>query len=424
MMSLFWCILIDLALLWFFCGNWLLDYLLPKKLLRRRQLRLAAKSIRHRLRRDADLLTPAQFLEFSDFRKKLLDARANGTAEEQESLLKHYSANLSMPFFPHHSRIGVNLEVLVVSIGVAFAIRSLFIGPFRIPTGSMQPTLFGIHFVKLSDEEIPQSRLAAVFDRLNYSRRYFRLTAPVDGMALFKGIAPAPSKPLSPWSYLPYYDLAVQPAAKLLVPASADNTAKLLYDIYRHRVEETGSESTALHFQRDETIAQGAMESGDSLFVNRLSLCFHEPARGDIMVFSTRDLTYNDRPLAGDFYVKRLVGLPGDTLKIQNRTLYVKPKGETEFFPLDGTVSKAFGRIHSMQNGYTGHSVQPTGAHLRRDGEEYTVPDEMFFLMGDNTDNSLDCRFFGPISRERLLGSPCLVWWPFSERFGFSFDKR
>lgn len=423
-MAFFWCILIDLVLLWFFCGNWLLDYLLPRKLQLRRQLRMAAKNLRHRLRRDGDLLTQAQFQELSDYREKLLEARASGTPEAQEKLLKHYSTSLSMPFFPHHGRIGTNLEVLVVSIGVAFAIRSLFIGPFRIPTGSMQPTLFGIHYVALADEEIPRSRLAAVFDRLNHSRRYFRLVAPANGMALFKGIASEPSKPLNPWSTLPYYDLAGQLTAKLLVPATADNAAKLLYDVYQRRAKEKNSESTALHFQKGETIAQGAMESGDSLFVNRLSLCFGDPVRGDIMVFSTRDLTYNDKPLAGDFYVKRLVGLPGDTLKIVDRTLYVRPQGEAEFFPLDGTVSKAFGRIHSMQNGYAGHSVQPSGTYLKQDGEEYTVPEEMFFLMGDNTDNSLDCRFFGPISRQRLLGSPCLVWWPFSERFGVSFDKR
>ena len=51
-MSFFWCILIDLVLLWLFCGNWLLDYLLPRKLQLRRQLRMVAKNLRHRLRRD------------------------------------------------------------------------------------------------------------------------------------------------------------------------------------------------------------------------------------------------------------------------------------------------------------------------------------------------------------------------------------
>ena len=113
--------------------------------------------------------------------------------------------------------------------------------------------------------------------------------------------------------------------------------------------------------------------------------------------------------------------MPGDTLKILNRTIHVKPDGERDFFPLDESYSDVFGKINSMKDGYTGHSTQPTGQFLKSEGEEFTVPEGQYFLMGDNTDNSLDCRFFGPVPRENLVGSPCLVWWPFSRRFGFGF---
>ena len=82
-----------------------------------------------------------------------------------------------MASFRHHGAIAVNLEAIVVSVAVAFAIRSLFLQPFKIPTGSMQPTLYGIHHVPLETEEIPSSRLVRIFDYLNYSRRYFNVVA-------------------------------------------------------------------------------------------------------------------------------------------------------------------------------------------------------------------------------------------------------
>lgn len=419
-MSFFWCIIIDLALIWFFFGNWILEHTLPRKMLLKRQLRAAAKTLDNRLRRDGDLMTAKQNAEIRDLKSKYLTACLEGSESDMEKLLKHFRDELKLPAFKHYSSLGSNLEVLLVSIGVAFAFRSLIINPFKIPTGSMQPTLFGIHQVKLDDEAIPTSKFAAVFDYANYSRRYFRLQAPDYGQIDFMGIKPAPSKPLFPNSVVPFN--TQNGTAYLKVPAAFNDTQKFLFDIYTSRLPEHGSE--AFVFKKDEIITQGAMESGDHLFVNRLSLCFSEPKRGDIMVFSTTGLSYNGQDLAGVFYVKRLVGLPGDTLKIIDRVLYVKPEGAQEFFPLDGTYSRAFERIQSRQGGYAGHSVQPSARFLTRDGEEYTVPDEMYFLMGDNTDNSLDCRFFGPVPRTQLLGSPCLVWWPFSERFGFRFDKR
>jgi len=399
-MAFYWCILIDLALLWFFCGNWILEHTLPKKALLKRKLSEAAKALNTRIRRDNDLLSAEQVAKLKEFHQSLLTAKKEASLKDMEALMKKFQ-ELELPPFRHHGTIANNLEVLLVSIGVAFGIRSLFISPFRIPTGSMQPTLFGIHYVPLETEEISQGKLARIFDGLNYSRRYFTLTAPENGVIAEGEFHPLPAKPLFPKTAVTYL---ANGSVKhdLVVPADLGNTQKLLYDILVKRYATMGPKAFA--YQKDEVIAQGAMESGDSLFVNRLSLCFAEPKRGDIMVFSTNGLTYNGRNLEGTFYVKRLVGLPGDTLKIHDRVLYVKPQGETDFFPMDGSYSRPFERIQSRNNGYAGHSIQPNGQYLRYDGDEFTVPAEMYFLMGDNTDNSLDCRFFGPIARERLVG--------------------
>ena len=422
-MSPFWCLLIDLALLWFFFGEWLLGRLLPARLRRSRALRQAEKGLEARLRRNRDLLSPGELHQAEEYLAGLSRLRRKGDAQGQERALKEMRSGEPLPFLPSPSALGSNFETLLVSVAVAFGLRCLLLQPFKIPTGSMQPTLFGIHPVALADSEMPDGRLEALFDYANYSRRYFRLEAPADGALDLAGIHSLPSRPPLPQSALPFRakDGRLLP---LPVPATVTDTQRLIPSLRNPNPPETGFFPNPFAYRKGETLFQGAMESGDHLFVNRLSLCLRPPARGDIMVFSTEDLSYQGRSLAGFFYVKRLVGLPGDTLKIQDRVLMVRPQGEKEFLPLDGTYSRPFGRIQSRQGGYAGHAALDGAAFLAREGEEYTVPQEMYFLMGDNTDNSLDCRFFGPVSRRRLVGRPCLVWWPFSPRFGFRFDAR
>ncbi|MGN0866953.1 MAG: signal peptidase I [Oligosphaeraceae bacterium] len=420
-MSPLWCILIDLLLLWFFLGDWLLARVLPASLRRRRLLRQDGKSLRLRLRRNRDLLTPEQLAQGEALLAKTEKLRKEGTQEEQEALLDTFRKGIPLPPTPQDSAIGANFETLLVSVAVAFALRCLLLQPFKIPTGSMQPTLYGIHPVALDAGEIPRSRLASLFDYVNYSRRYFQWEAPADGALDFSSIHALPSRPLFPQSSMTYRAEDGR-AFSLVAPASVTDTQRLVPSLQNPQPPWRGFLPNPFAFSQGQTIFRGAMESGDHLFVNRLSLCLRPPARGDIMVFSTEDLSYQGRSLSGFFYVKRLVGLPGDTLKIQDRVLWVRPQGADQFLPLDGTYSRPFARIQSRQGGYAGHAALSAAAYLSREGEEYTVPSGHYFLMGDNTENSLDCRFFGPVARKRLVGRPCLVWWPFSPRFGFRFD--
>ena len=78
----------------------------------------------------------------------------------------------------------------------------------------------------------------------------------------------------------------------------------------------------------------GYLSDGDHLFVNRLSLHFREPKRGDVMVFATENIVGpgGEKPSdSGDYYIKRLVGLPLDTLKIVDNVLYIKPDKAEKF---------------------------------------------------------------------------------------------
>jgi signal peptidase I len=140
---------------------------------------------------------------------------------------------------------------------------------------------------------------------------------------------------------------------------------------------------------------------GDHLFINKFTfrhygggdsgglLPFTHVRRRDIVVFK-----YLDGPETASYYVKRVVGLPGETVSIDAKQVYINGK------PLDEPYAVF---------------KEPARKDLRpRDIlEPLVVPDDHFFVLGDNRDRSYDSRFWGPISRERIVGRPLLVWWSF-----------
>ncbi len=145
-------------------------------------------------------------------------------------------------------------------------------------------------------------------------------------------------------------------------------------------------------------IPTGSMESnlliGDHLLVNKFVYGLHsgflarflpykEPKRGDVFVFK-----YPNNPEVA--YVKRLIGLPGDKIEMIGRTVYVNGR------PLD--------------EDYTQY-IDP-GSIYERYGPFY-VPEDQYFAMGDNRDNSQDSRFWGFVPRSYILGKALVIYWSF-----------
>ena len=194
-------------------------------------------------------------------------------------------------------------------------------------------------------------------------------------------------------------------------------------DIKRNIIRMYLNPSTSRFFdlKAGDTLIRGFLETGDHLFVNRLSLAFKEPKRGDVMVFTTDDLEDPDGTgFGGRYYVKRLVGLPGDTLKLVDRKLYVKAKGESDFRLLDARDAKGFERIYSETGAYHGYAHMPEPAiHLTSNSAEMQIPDGHYVMLGDNSENSKDSRYWGTVPRKNLVGKPGVVWWPLSRRWGF-----
>ena len=160
---------------------------------------------------------------------------------------------------------------------------------------------------------------------------------------------------------------------------------------------------------------------GDHLLVNKFIfggrgqwydkfLPYRTLQRGDIIVFK---YPYQDHP----HFVKRVIGLPGDHLKIVDQQVYINDKPLNEpyvvhdpssgYDPLNYSFPPVGSQIYMSP-------VQPEWAHEIRkyiQGDELVVPPERYFAMGDNRDHSLDSRYWGFVDRDAIMGRPFLIYW-------------
>ncbi|HME87996.1 MAG TPA: signal peptidase I [Chthoniobacterales bacterium] len=276
-----------------------------------------------------------------------------------------------------------NCEVILVAIVVAVGIRSYFLQPFKIPTGSMQPTLNGIIGHPMTAP--PPNILQQVAEFILRGRNYISVVSREDDEVL--QIQRQKFFFFFTWSRI------ICEHQKFLVYCPP---------------EQLGSDfrvSPGIRYRRGEVIARGAVDTGDQVFVDKFSYNFVKPHRGDVFVFRTRNI-----PDIGDqtqFYIKRLAGLPGDRLRIEPPRLYVDEK-----------VAEGYGfeRVMSAKDGYRGYG--PGHLVLSDPHKEFQVPAHTYFAMGDNSYNSFDSRWWGPVPERNLVGRGLFVYWPFIPHWG------
>jgi signal peptidase I len=158
--------------------------------------------------------------------------------------------------------------------------------------------------------------------------------------------------------------------------------------------------------------------SGDMLFVDRLSFHFVPPKVGQGFVFRTENIYHPDmQSPAGSgnqikqYYIKRLVGVGGDKLAVRDPILMRNGR------PIQG--ADAFEANHAQLPPFTGYTIGKNGGFLDTQNN-YTVPAAHFFAMGDNSSNSADSRFWGPIPEQDAVGRPLFIYYPFSRRWGLA----
>ncbi|HEU0274615.1 MAG TPA: signal peptidase I [Candidatus Udaeobacter sp.] len=280
-----------------------------------------------------------------------------------------------------------NCEVILVAIVVAVGIRSYFLQPFKIPTGSMQPTLNGI--IGYPSMAPAPNILRQVGEFIVLGRNYIDVVSREDDQLL-------EIQPRKMFFFFTFSQLICQ-RQKYLVYAAPD-TLSHDFNVFPGRV-----------YRRGEIIARGAIDTGDQVFVDKFSYNFIKPHRGDVFVFRTNHIPgIREDPEAGSpFYIKRLGGLPGDTLRIDSPFLYVNGKKAEGY---------GFAREMAAKPPYRGYA--PGHTYLATPQQTYKVPPHGYFALGDNSYNSYDSRYWGPVPEENLVGRGLLVYWPFHPHWG------
>ncbi|MCR5743724.1 MAG: signal peptidase I [Lachnospiraceae bacterium] len=128
----------------------------------------------------------------------------------------------------------------------------------------------------------------------------------------------------------------------------------------------------------------------DRIIGSRLSYIFSEPERGDIVIFY-----YPGDEKHKTIYIKRLVGLPGDTIEVRDNKIYLNGS-ET---PLD--------EPYLSDTYLSGGSFANYGP--------YTIPEGEYFMMGDHRNGSSDSRNWGTVSREDIMGKALFIYFPFDD---------
>ena len=282
-------------------------------------------------------------------------------------------------------------DILAVAFTVAFGARALYVQPFKIPTSSMQPTLFGIHYIA-DKNTLPH--LPGLLSYALFSAERADLTVKQSGE-------------LDERSYHTYYKYILYPQTRFNIGGTEYELPGEINHVQKYCLR------GRKEFNRGDVLADGWLSLGDHLFVDRYTYHFRDPARGEIVVFNTEGLPCS---ASGYFYIKRLIGMPGDTLKIINGAVHVKAKGSDKFVPITDFNINAIDRIYSYNGGYHGHL--PIGSLVAE--EEVYVPEDSYFMMGDNTSNSSDSRFWGFVPRQNIVGKALFIFWPLSRRWGIA----
>lgn len=130
---------------------------------------------------------------------------------------------------------------------------------------------------------------------------------------------------------------------------------------------------------------------GDRVLVDRISWRFSDPQRGDVVVFHS--------PLEGPVLIKRIIGLPGDVLTLNDGAVYVN--GQRLASPYVRRMNDKPVPTEPFDNGLPWSLQEP-----------YRVPPGSYFMMGDNRIDSGDSRDFGPVARGQLVGHAFARYWP------------
>ena len=363
-----------------------------------------------------------QIREKADILYKAL--HENKSKEEIDSAVEALEKDACAYIKPYpNATLRDTFEVALVAVAIALAARTFLIQPMKIPTSSMQPTLYGVTAENLKDtpnSKIPNF-LGRFIDTWVYGIDYHHLVAKCDGTL---------SAVEKPQTVLPFvkkqrfligneWHTLWFPPTSLPASGSAVDYQALIYSDVQ----------IGQSFKKGEDVIKLKVKTGDHLFVNRLLYNFRKPKRGEIIIFETSGI----QGLQQDtFYIKRLVGTEGDNIRIgDDRHLIVNDKrvdASTPHFEIIYGFDPSQPYVPNCYFGHVNAKVSRENNNYMRMLPEFEDSTTTFHVrpkhalaMGDNTMNSFDSRAWGDFETSKIIGRSGFVYWPISERWGWGY---
>jgi len=357
-----------------------------------------------------------------------------------------------------------NVEVALFAVAIAMSFRTFFFQPMGIPTGSMQPTLYGITEGDFDKTEEVPTGVNAWAQKLLAGVSYYHLVSE-GNWQLIKIDPPRPSMRFLHKQKLTFRDLDTNnEIVQDITPpmnsgksmlghgrAIAGTLSEFVLNSHNNYIYNTGDDIIKMH-----------RESGDHLLVDRVTYNFRKPTRGEIIVFETKTINGINQDL---FYIKRLCGLPGERIQI----------GDDRHLVVDGrrldAADHPFELVYSFDTGgepspaqdshFSGHvnqkvfeqviderrktiarqnGVDPNQTRFMyagnisqnfiNDTDEFFIPLNRYLALGDNTVSSKDSRDWGSLPGKNIFGKAAFIYWPFlgqnsrtrPDRFGWAFQ--
>lgn len=128
--------------------------------------------------------------------------------------------------------------------------------------------------------------------------------------------------------------------------------------------------------------------NGEYILTNKVEYKLHDPQRGDVVIFKSPRNPQID-------YIKRVIGVPGDHIRLSRETLFINDK--------------------TLLESYIPNTTMTYGGTFLGENQEIIVPPGKYFVLGDNRQHSSDSREFGPVAKEEFIGKAFMRYWPFSE---------
>ena len=376
-----------------------------------------------------DLLAPERVAEIESRRKDLSDAIRSKDRARVDEASKQLRATCDNAL-PHQKPQGwfeENVEVMFVAIVIALGLRAYYLQPFRIPTGSMQPTLNGIVGTQLPEAEWP-SFPVRMAEWVLRGRSYVKLVNDRD-----RQLARGPYKGLGVHDkqFMHFFskgEIRFLDSPPLTIPGPANPSGQTGLDSALIEAVNNGG-----LLKKGVVLMEGMIDSGDLVLVDKFSYHFRKPDRGEVFVFDTLGIKgIKDRSGpqgGGSHYIKRLVGVPGDSLSINTPDLLVDGKVTGE--PGIRKVAEGKPPFKESHQGYVlarragpGDTnriyLESIGDVLKLDKEKVRPGFREYAAMGDNTGNSLDSRYWGTVKEYNLVGPALFALWPItSGHWGF-----